>query len=158
MTSRTPPKTIAGGNIPAKPRGTAIIELAITNTKKCASPNQVLAASTETERTRQRSTAFEIAVNVRLPSATAKIAARERIQFRNDHAKKIPITRVRKISAALPGEGLVGGDAALARTNAAQAPKVAAAAIATRNRLSPSGERGRDFGLGPCANPSRVSV
>src|SRR5450631_4518392 len=140
-TSTTPPSTIPGGTTPAKARGNATIEVATKKTIPCAIPNHVPTAIIEPQRARHRFMAFEIALNVPLPSATTKIAARERIQFSSHHAREMPITSVRNTSMAAPGERSPAGDAALVKTSVPTLAKHAATDVTTRSRLSPNGAR-----------------
>src|SRR5690242_10939318 len=123
-------------------------------------PNQVAAAITAAERLRNKSTAHTRAPNVVLPSPTTKIADRERNQFRVDQARPMNISRVQKMSSALPGEGSALEDAAPATSTAPSEPTLAANREPARIKFSPIRGVSRHGGVrpSPCRKNSKSVV
>src|SRR5579863_9289281 len=120
----------------AKPNGKATTKPATTNAVMWARLNHVPAAKRDPARVLHSSMAEAIAPNVSWPRATTKSAARERNQFKVDHASHTSKATVRKIRTALPGEGSVVEVVAPANRKAARQPRTAASDVAARNKFS----------------------
>src|SRR4029077_7298820 len=103
-------------------------------------PNQVPAAASAPGRMRQRSVALARAPNADALSRTTKIAASERYQFNNGHARPISMVNIQKINSTFPGEGSSGDEKDRATTMAPTTPMIAASIVAARRKFKTSSE------------------
>src|SRR5580658_5820196 len=91
------------GAIWMKASGSEIAVVATLKAARCANPAQVLTANTGPERSREKVTAAESALNTSSPSRTAKMQASESNQFSAQQTMQINPASGRKRTKARPG-------------------------------------------------------
>src|SRR5580700_7404462 len=132
----TPATTSLHGTTATKPSGMEATTDAATKATRCASPVHAVTANTGPVRSRQKVAAAEIAPNASTSSRTANTPASDNSQFSDHHARQTNPARGKNRKNANQGEGLASGEANPARMAAPASPKIAAAATATRRKLS----------------------
>src|SRR5580700_7770531 len=102
MTRMTQAMTSRVGTTRTKAIGNETAVVATLKAVRCASPVQILTANTGPERSREKVTAAEIALNTSSPSRTANMQASESNQFNIGHTMQINPARGRKRTKARP--------------------------------------------------------